>query len=84
MRVGTISQYEKATTEILAAPVAAARVYGPEQPVAHLDETRWREGVKRAWLWVAVTRLVTVFVVRLSRGGQVARELLGTGFSGMW
>jgi hypothetical protein len=31
---------------------------------------------------VAVTRLVTVFVVRMSRGGQVARELLGERFSG--
>jgi transposase len=83
MSVGTISQCEKATTEVLAAPVAEARAYVPEQPVAHLDETRWREGVKRAWLWVAVTSLVTVFVVRLSRGGQVARELLGKGFSGI-
>ena len=32
---------------------------------------------------MAVTSLVTVFVVRLSRGGQVARELLGEDFSGI-
>jgi transposase len=32
---------------------------------------------------VAVTSLVTVFLIRLSRGGQVARELLGESFSGM-
>jgi transposase len=32
---------------------------------------------------VAVTSVVTVFVVRLSRGAQVARELLGTEFSGI-
>ena len=83
MSVGTISQSEKATTEVLAAPVAQARAYVPEQPVAHLDETSWREGLKRAWLWVAVTSLVTVFVVRLARGGQVARELLGKGFTGI-
>ncbi len=60
-----------------------ARASVPEQPVAHLDETSWREGGKRAWLWVAVTSLVTVFVVRLARGGQVARELLGEGFGGI-
>jgi transposase len=83
MSVGTISQCEKATSAVLAAPVAQARAYVPEQPVAHLDETSWREGLKRAWLWVAVTSLVTVFVVRLSRGGQVARELLGEDFSGI-
>jgi transposase len=83
MSVGTISQSEKLTTEVLAEPVEEARASVPEQPVAHLDETSWREGGKRAWLWVAVTNLVTVFVVRLSRGGQVARELLGEGFSGI-
>jgi transposase len=83
MSVGTISQSEKLTTEVLAEPVEEARASVPEQPVAHLDETSWREGGKRAWLWVAVTPLVTVFVVRLSRGGQVARELLGEGFSGI-
>lgn len=34
-------------------------------------------------MWGAVTRLVTVFVLRLSRGSQVARELLGEGFDGI-
>ena len=83
MSVGTISQSEKTTTAVIAEPVEEARAYVEEQSVAHLDETSWREGVKRAWLWVAVTRLVTVFVVRLSRSGQVARELLGEGFCGI-
>src|SRR5262249_32450725 len=83
MSVGTISPLEQATTEALAAPVEEARTYIHEQEVAHLDETSWRQGGKRAWLWVAVTSLVTEFVVRLSRGGQVARELLGEAFSGI-
>src|SRR5687768_3001101 len=83
MSVGPISQSEKTTTAELAEPVAEARAYVPEQPVAHLDETSWREAGKRAWLWVAVTSWVTVFVVRLSRGGRVARELLGEPFSGI-
>jgi transposase len=83
MSVGMMSQSEKVTTEVVAEPVAEARAYVPAQPVAHLDETSWRQGDKRAWLWVAVTSLVTVCVVRLSRGGQVARELLGKGFCGM-
>jgi transposase len=83
MSVGTISPLEQATTEALAAPVEEARTYVHAQEVAHLDETSWRQGGKRAWLWVAVTSLVTVFVVRMSRGGHVARELLGEGFSGI-
>ena len=83
MSVGTISQLEQATTAAVAAPVQAAHTYVHEQAVAHLDETSWRQGGKRAWLWVAVTSWVTVFVVRMSRGGQVARELLGETFSGI-
>jgi transposase len=83
MSVGTISHLEQATTAVLAAPVEEARAYVHAQEVAHLDETSWRQGDKPAWLWVAVTTWVTVCVVRLSRGGQVARELLGTTFSGI-
>jgi len=83
MSVGTISQSEKTTTEVVAEPVEEAGAYIEDQRVAHLDETSWRQGGKQAWLWVAVTSWVTVFLVRVSRGGQVARELLGEGFSGI-
>src|ERR687886_1389832 len=83
MSVGTISPLEQATTAAVAVPVEEARSYVHEQAVAHLDETSWRQGGKRAWLWVAVTSLVTVFVVRMSRGGSVARELLGEPFAGI-
>jgi transposase len=83
MSVGTISPLEQATTAAVAAPVEAARTSVQAQAVAHLDETGWRQGGKRAWLWVAVTSLVTVCVVRLSRGADVARALLGEEFSGI-
>ena len=83
LSVGTISHLEAATTEALEAPVEEARAYVQEQASAHLDETGWREGGKRAWLWVASTTWVTVFLVRLSRGSQVAKELLGERFSGI-
>ena len=83
MSVGTVSQLEQATTVALAAPVEEAQTYVREQAVAHLDETSWRQADKRAWLWVAVTSWVTVFVVRMSRGGLVARELLGETFAGI-
>src|SRR6266850_7554129 len=83
MSVGTISQSEQATTEVLGEPVEEARGAVAAQAVAHVDETSWRQGGKRAWLWVAVTSWVTVFVVRMSRGGPVARELLGETFAGI-
>ena len=50
MSVGTISQLEQATTEVGAEPVAAARACVAVQAVAHVDETSWRQGDKRAWI----------------------------------
>jgi transposase len=83
LSVGTISKLESATTALLEAPLEEARAYVQDQASAHLDETGWRQGHKRAWLWVAATTWVTVFLVRLSRGSQVAKELLGERFSGI-
>ena len=83
MSASTIRQSEKAPTAGVAEPVEAARASVQEQAVAHLDEPSWRQGAKRAWLWVAVTSLVTGLLVRMSRGGHVARELLGEKFSGI-
>jgi transposase len=80
--LGTIVNLEQATTQAVAEPVAEARAYVQSQPAAYADETGWREGSQRAWLWTAMTEWVTVFVVRRSRSGKVARELVGEGFWG--
>jgi transposase len=80
--LGTMAHLEQATVRAVAAPVAGARAYVPQQPAAYLDETGGREGRQRAWLWTAVTAGVTVCVVRLSRRAAVAHELLGERFWG--
>jgi transposase len=80
--LGTIANLEQATSQAVAAPVAEARAYVQAQPTAYVDETGWREGQQRAWLWTVVTAWVTVFAVRLSRSGKVAQELLGERFWG--
>jgi transposase len=83
MSLGTLSTLETATTEAVAAPVEAALAYVKQQARVSIDETGWRQGNQRAWLWVAVSTWVTVFLVRLSRSGKVARELLGAAFDGI-
>jgi transposase len=75
---GTICQLEQQTTAALAPVVEDLRQHIKTEH-ANLDETGWRQGGKRAWLWVAVTALVTVFHIARSRGGAVARGLLGPG-----
>ena len=81
--LGTVSAMEEATSGALEEVVEEARGYVQEQPVVNVDETGWKEGEKKAWLWVAVTRMVSVFLVRLSRGAKVAQELLGSGYAGV-
>jgi transposase len=83
MSLGTIPHLEQATVQAVATPVAEAQAYIRTQPAAYVDETGWREGRRRAWLWVAVTMWVTVFAVRLSRGAKVAQALLGERFCGI-
>lgn len=81
--VGAVCALEQRTSAAVCGPVAEAREYVKEQPVVHMDETGWREAHEKAWLWVAATSWVTVFLIRCSRGGKVAREMLGETFSGI-
>ena len=83
MSLGTMPHLEQATGQAVADPVAEAHPYVRAQPVAHLDETGWREGRTRAWRWGAVTAWGTVCVVRLSRGAKVAQALWGERFGGL-
>jgi transposase len=76
--VGMICRLERQSADELEAPVEELRGYVREAAVAHIDETSWWQGRDRMWLWAAVTRLVTVFVIAPSRGADVAREILGT------
>lgn len=89
--VGTIAASERRVSAAVAAPVAEAHGYVQQQPVVNSDETSCPQGNAdgqnpdgtKGWLWVAVTAMVTVFLVRLSRGQQVAKELLGETFTGV-
>src|SRR3954447_21063186 len=76
--IGMICRLERQSADELEAPVEELREYVREAAVAHIDETSWWQGRDRMWLWVAVTRLVTVFTIAPSRGADVARDMLGT------
>ena len=83
LSVGSISKLEASMSQTLEQPVEEAKLLVREQPVAHADETGWREGKSKAWLWTVVTSVAVVFAVRLSRGAKVAKELLGEQFKGL-
>jgi transposase len=83
MSVGMVAKTQDQVSRALAAPFQEAFDQVHRSDRVHADETSWPEDKKRAWLWVAVTSLVTVFLVRASRGAKVAKELLGECFGGL-
>jgi transposase len=77
LALGTVSACEQAVSEAVAAPVAEAHQYVQHQEVVYVDETGWREGRQRAWLWVMASAVVTVFLVHARRNTVAARALIG-------
>jgi transposase len=53
------------------------------QDRCNIDETSWKEGGKRRWLWTMVTAIATFFYVATSRNGPALRHVLGEAYSGI-
>jgi transposase len=70
-----VCDLQRETAAALEPVVRAAHAHVTGKP-ANVDETGWREGRKRGWLWVAVTAGVTVFLIRLSRARAVLADLI--------
>jgi transposase len=65
-------------------PTYEALVEGVAQsPTVAADETGWRVGGKKAWLWDFVGEDVTVYRIAKSRGFEVAASVLGEDFRGV-
>lgn len=77
--LGMVAKLERHTAAALDAPLAELREHVRTQHV-NIDETSWREDGQKAWLWVVVTSLVTVFTIARSRAAEVAQALLGRAF----
>jgi transposase len=83
MSVGMVAKTQDQVSRALAQPFQEALEHAQQSDRAHADETGWREDKKKAWLWVAVTTLVTVFLVRTRRNANAAKNLLGEAFAGI-
>ena len=80
--LGAICDAQQRVSDAIEAPVAEAHEELKKAPVAHADETGWPEAKKKAWLWVAATMTLAVFLIRRRRNGDAAKELLGESFGG--
>jgi len=81
--LGSVPAQEQRVSAALAPSVEEARAYVRQQPYANVDETGWRQMDQRAWLWVAATSLVTVFIVVGTRSAAGVKRLLGESFAGI-
>lgn len=87
---GTINRMREEISSAVAAATTEAMEFTKQQPVVNCDETGFsqqnKDGEnpkqKKAWLWVLVTPLVSVFMVTLSRSQDIAKELIGESFGG--
>ena len=75
--LGAISAIEQRVSAALETPYREVQRHVQREPMAHADETGFRESNRRAWVWVAVTMTAVLFVIHLRRNGRAARELLG-------
>ena len=75
--LGMVSKTERHAAEAVAAPVEAVCEHVRSAAAAGVDETGWREGKRRAWLWAAVTAEATAFRIARSRGADALHDLVG-------
>jgi transposase len=83
MSTGMVAKTQHQVSRALKAPYEEALAFVQRSDRLHADETSWTENKKKAWLWVAVAVMVTVFMVRARRNAQVAKELIGESFRGI-
>jgi transposase len=81
--LGSVSNLEADMVEALDAPFTEACQAARGAAALHTDETGWAERYKLAWLWALATTSATIFLVRKSRGAEVAKELLGPSSDGI-
>lgn len=89
--LGTVNKLRMEASRAVENAVAEAKIYIQQADVVGADETSFVQGNidgcnqknSQAWLWVAVTPLVTFFQITLTRCTDSAKNLLGEAFSGM-
>jgi transposase len=91
LSLGTVNKLRLEASNAVESCVDEAKLYIQKAEVVGADETSFNQGnidgsnpsQRKAWLWVAVTPLVTFFEIALTRCTQGAKNLLGENFGGI-
>ena len=70
-------------SQALVSPYRASQELAAGAPSSNVDESGWKQGGKRRWLWVLVTAASTVFLVASQRSAKALQALLGEAFQGI-
>jgi transposase len=81
--LGTVTASEQETSAALAAPYEEAAEAAQQAPVNNVDETGWKQGKRKCWLWTAVSALCTFFVIHPKRSAAALNTLFKRAFQGI-
>ena len=79
---GMVSKLRTCTAEALLLPWAFVAWHVRSQNV-NIDETPWREGKQRGYLWAAVAPLACLFRIANGRTAEIAQKMLGKDYAGV-
>ena len=79
----TVVNIQKRVTDALASCYEEVRAAVPSASQVHCDETPFKEGTSRSWLWTFVTTTFTLFALRLTRSAAVPDSILGKDYAGV-
>jgi transposase len=79
---GHVSELEARATAALRPAYNELATVLPEQPRLAIDETPFRRGTVKTWLWTFVAERFTLFVLRPTRKAVVLTESIGADFAG--
>jgi transposase len=80
---GAICQASQSTGTALEPTTLAMKLALADDTQVTMDETGWRISGRSAWLWVATSVTVTLFVVADGRGFEEACDLVAADYSGV-
>jgi transposase len=82
LSTGMVGKLRRHTADALELPWIEVALHVRRHNV-NIDETPWREGQKRAYLWAVVTPAATLFRIAYGRSRAIAQRLLGQGYAGV-
>jgi transposase len=82
--LGTVSNLEGEMTEALEAAHEEAKQEVQEALAKNVDETGWKQGRAKRWLWTVATATVAFFHICVSRGKEGMMGVLGPTLKGIF